>query len=81
MMRVVGWLGLSILGTILTISGIFMLISPRAWFRLPVWIRTQGSLTGRRYASGLGAVQVRIAGAVFLAGIAWVLYAFLTVHR
>jgi hypothetical protein len=58
----------------MTINAAFMLASPRTWFRLPGWLRTQGSLTKDKYASGWGAIQIRLTGAVILAAIAWVLY-------
>jgi hypothetical protein len=77
MIRTVGWVSLVVLGVVLTINGIFMLISPRAWFRLPEWIRAQGSLTESKYASGWGAIAVRMVGAAWLAGIGWVLYSLI----
>jgi len=59
---------------LMAINAAFMLASPRSWFRLPAWLRAQGSLTEDKYATGWGAVQVRVTGAVILASIAWVLY-------
>jgi hypothetical protein len=61
-------------GVIFVINAAYMLVSPRAWFALPSWLRATGSLPQGRYTSGWGAVQVRIGGAVFLAGLVWVLY-------
>ena len=58
----------------MTINAAFMLASPRAWFHLPAWIRAQGSLIEDKYASGWGAIQVRLTGALILAAIAWVLF-------
>jgi len=55
-----------------TINAAFMLISPQAWFRLPGWIRANGTLTEKRYGNGWGAVQLRLLGAIMLAAIAWV---------
>ncbi|MFZ0136177.1 MAG: hypothetical protein WAK89_03910 [Candidatus Sulfotelmatobacter sp.] len=49
-----------------------MLVSPRAWFRLPKWIRVQGFGFGAK-AEGSG-VQLRMTGALILAFIAWILY-------
>jgi uncharacterized membrane protein len=63
-----------IVGVVMTINAAFMLASPRAWFRLPRWLRAQGSLTEAKYASGWGAIQVRATGAVILAVIVWLLY-------
>jgi len=74
MLRTVGWCIASIVGVLMVVNAFFMLVSPRAWFRLPGWIRAQGSLAEQKYASGRGAVEVRLTGAVILAGIAWVLY-------
>jgi hypothetical protein len=56
----------------LTTNAAFMLISRRAWFGLPDWIRANETLTERRYGSGWGAVQVRLLEGIILAVIAWV---------
>ncbi len=71
---ILGWSLLIILGVVLLLNAIFMLASPRAWFRLPRWIGVQGSLTEEKYASGWGGIQVRLTGGVWLGFIAWVLY-------
>ena len=54
---------------VLSVNAPLMFISPRAWFRLPTWIRLSGSLSEAKYSAGWGAVQVRILGAVLLATI------------
>jgi hypothetical protein len=74
MLRIVGLCIAVVVGMVMTINASFMLASPRAWFRLPAWLRAQGSLMEDKYASGWGAVQVRLTGALILAAIAWVLY-------
>jgi hypothetical protein len=74
MTRMVGWSIAVLVGLLMTINAAFMLASPRTWFHLPNWLRAQGSLTEDRYASGWGAIQVRVTGAIILAAIAWVLY-------
>jgi hypothetical protein len=56
----------------LFINGWFMLLSPKAWFRLPSWFAGRGSLKEKRYGSGPASIQVRIAGAVFIAVPVWV---------
>ncbi len=53
------------------INAAFMLASPRAWFRLPGWLKAQGSLSEERYRHGLGALEIRFVGAVILAALAW----------
>ena len=53
------------------INALFMASSPRAWFRLPRWLRAQGPLTEEKYTSGWGAIQVRIAGAALIGILAW----------
>jgi hypothetical protein len=63
-----------LVGVVMAINAAFMFVSPRAWFRLPAWLKAQGSLTEERYATGWGAVNIRLMGAVILAAIAWVLY-------
>jgi hypothetical protein len=77
MIRVIGWIVVAFVVIVMTINAAFMLISPRAWFRLPVWLRAQGTLTEDRYSAGWGAVQLRIAGALMLGSIGWVAYAML----
>jgi hypothetical protein len=72
--QIIGWCCVILVGLILTINAAFMLVSPRAWFRLPDWLRAQGTLTEDRYATGWGAIQLRLTGAGMLAAIAWVLY-------
>ena len=42
------------LGAVVFVNALFMLASPRAWFRLPGWIRAQGTLTEGKYATGWG---------------------------
>lgn len=63
-----------LIGLLMLVNGIFMFISPRAWFRLPSWLRAQGSMTEEKYTSGWGAVQVRLAGIVTVGGLVWILY-------
>jgi len=58
----------------MAINAVFMLVSPRAWFRLPGWVAARGSLTKERYAARWGAVQIRITGAVMIGTILWVIY-------
>lgn len=74
MTRIFAW-GIGILTAIvMVINAAFMLASPRTWFHLPNWLRTQGSLTEGRFSSGWGAVQIRLTGAIILGAIAWVTY-------
>lgn len=73
-MQILGWLTVAAVGVVLVVNGLFMVLSPRAWSRLPSWIPGRGSLTEKRYGSGFGAIQVRIVGALFLGVIVWVLY-------
>lgn len=76
-MHTVGWVVVGVVAALMIINGSVMLISPRAWFRLPSWLRAQGTLTEDRYAKGWGAVQVRIAGGLILGSIAWVVNAMI----
>jgi hypothetical protein len=64
----------------IVVNALFMLVSPRAWYRLPKWFRASGGLSEEEYSRGWGAVQVRIAGAIGLAMTAWAIYAFLSKH-
>lgn len=71
---IVGWSIVILVAAVMFVNALFMLASPRAWFHLPRWIRAQGTLTEEHYGTGWGALTVRVAGAVILAVIAWVLY-------
>jgi hypothetical protein len=73
MLRILGLCIAVVVGLVMTINAAVMLASPRSWFRLPAWLRAQGSLIEDKYASGWGAIQVRLTGALILAAIAWVL--------
>lgn len=73
MWRIVGLCGVAALVVVLALNGAFMLVSPRAWFRLPKWVGLHGSLTEARYAKGWGAIQTRLTGAIVLAVIVWAL--------
>lgn len=75
MIRILGVCIAIIIGLVITINGIFMLASPRAWFHLPHWLRpVGGSVTEDKCTTGWGAIQTRLTGAGFLVTIAWVLY-------
>jgi hypothetical protein len=76
-MLILGWIALFVLGAILTVNATVMLISPRVWFKLPTWIRAQGTLSERKNSQGFGALEIRILGALMLAAITWVVYDFL----
>lgn len=56
------------------VNGAVMLISPRLFFSLPSWMSAKGSLTKERYASGFGAIQLRLLGAVFAGFPLWLIY-------
>jgi hypothetical protein len=75
---ILGWSIVVVVGVITIVNALYMLASPRAWFQLPGWIRAQGTLTEQKYSSGWGGITVRIAGAVTLAVIAWVVFDLLT---
>ncbi len=55
-------------------NGLLMLVSPRLWFRAPRWARLTGSLSEAKYSTGLGAIQIRMLGACFLAIMIWFLH-------
>jgi hypothetical protein len=75
MRQILGWIMAAVLGAGLLTNALFMLISPRAWFRLPKWFPARSdSITEERYGSGGGAAVVRMTGAVVLAFILYVLY-------
>ena len=62
------------------VNGMFMLVSPRAWYRLPHWFRASSGLSEQKYGRGWGAVQVRLVGATYLAVAVWVLYDIISKH-
>jgi hypothetical protein len=74
------------LGTLLT-SGLFMLISPRAWLRLPSWLNfmpRKTSATSRaieEFTSGSGAMSTRLMGASVVGLIAYMLGSFFSAHN
>jgi hypothetical protein len=37
MLRLLGWVGIAVVVVVIAVNAAFMLISPRAWFRLPEW--------------------------------------------
>jgi hypothetical protein len=64
-----------LLGLLFVINGIFMLVSPRAYFKLPGWLAPKGGhITEKKYGSGWRAMELRICGAAFLGATAWVIY-------
>lgn len=73
-MRTAGICGVVLLALMLAVNAAFMLASPRAWFQLPTWFKMTGSLSEHQYATGWGAVQVRITGGLVIAVIMWVAY-------
>jgi hypothetical protein len=81
MLHVLGLLTIVLLVLLIAVNALFMVVSPRAWFHLPNWIRAQGSLTEKKFGSGWGAIQVRITGALVLGVIFWVLYDSLLLRR
>jgi len=69
--------------TIVVVTGnaALMVVSPRAWFRVPRWIRLTGTMSEDKFASGWGAIQVRLLGGCFLAIMAWFLHGCLSSPR
>jgi hypothetical protein len=63
-------------GIVMFINAAFMLVSPKAWFGLPSWLRAQGTLRKEKYSSGVRAVEIQITGAVMIAVLVWVVYDF-----
>jgi hypothetical protein len=59
---------------LIAVNASYMLISPRAWFHLPSWLRAQGSTSEDKFAAGWGAIQVRATGAIILGMMGWVLF-------
>jgi hypothetical protein len=74
MLKLVGWCCIAIVAVLVSGNATYMLVSPRAWFRLPGWMGARGAMTEAKYGSGFGAVQVRVTGASLLGVLAWVIY-------
>lgn len=81
MKLILGVLFILLFFAIFGLNAMFMLISPRAWFRLPRWLRLSGGLTESEYGSGGGAVQIRLVGGCFLAVIVSLLWVAATSRR
>jgi hypothetical protein len=58
-MSVLGWVVVVVLFVWTVINGFYMVVSPRAWFRLRGWLGLHGTLSKEEYAEGWGALQVR----------------------
>jgi len=61
-------------GLFMIIDGLFMLISPQAWFRLPRWFSGVGKLNEEQHTHGRGAMQIRVLGVIMIGLPLWVLY-------
>ena len=77
-MQVLGLCIAVVVAAVITVNASFMLVSPKAWFRLPSWILAKGTLSEKRYAQGWGAIEIRLTGALMLGVIVWVLHHALT---
>lgn len=73
-MQLLGIVIIGIVGVLMLINASVMIVSPRAWFRLPPWLGAKGTMTPEKYGTGWGAIQVRLVGAIMLAVFAWVLF-------
>jgi hypothetical protein len=73
-MKLLGFAAFVTLFIILGINGAYMMVSPVRWFRLPMWLRAQGGLRPETHSAGWRAVEVRLAGAITLAFVGWILY-------
>jgi hypothetical protein len=67
-----GWVIAMFLAFMFLFNGAVMLISPKAWWRLPSWLAGHGTMTERKYDSRGGRLQVRALGAIFIAVVAYV---------
>jgi len=56
------------------VNSLCMLIFPRAWLRLPELFPTAGAAFRERYGTEKTLIGIRMTGAIFFAGIAWVVY-------
>lgn len=70
----VGLCAIAIFTLTLGVNGLYMLVSPRAWYRLPRWFRASAGLSEEKYGHGWGAAQIRVVGAAYLGVIVWMIY-------
>jgi hypothetical protein len=73
-MKMVYWFCLFITLIVFGFNGLIMLISPRAWFRMPFWLRFSGSLPELKYVSGWGAITVRLLGICLISLVVYLSY-------
>ena len=72
------WAVFAITLAIMLINALYMLVSPKAWFALPGWLRLEGVMTMNRYGDRWGTLQIRVLGAVVIAAIGWIAIGLLT---
>jgi len=51
-----------------------MLISPKTWLRLPVWMKLTANFTERTHGTQSGQLKIRLLGAFFLSVMLWMLH-------
>ena len=71
---VVVWLLFAAVVVGVAINAASMLVSPRAWRHLPSWLRAKTQFGEHSYAAGWGAWLGRIAVAILLGAMLWILY-------
>jgi hypothetical protein len=74
MVKILGGIFLAAFVVMFVVNGVYMLIFPRAWLRLPAWFPTAGTAFRERYGTEKALLGIRMTGAIFLAGIALVVY-------
>jgi len=58
------------------INGLPMIVSPRAWYRLPRWLRISWSSLGKEQSSSKwSAIRLRIIGFLIIAIATWIIFA------
>ena len=72
------WVIFAITVMMIVANALYMLISPKAWLRLPGWLRLGGELALQRYGNNRGLLKVRILGAIFIATVIWIAAELLT---
>jgi len=68
------WVLVAIVAVIMAVNAIVMLVSPRAWSKLPNWIRAQGFWFEARCADGGGSIEARVTATILLAILLLLLY-------
>ncbi len=67
-------------GVLALVNGLFMVVSPLAWLRLPRWMGEKPSMTEEEYGHGPRAAFIRVSGAILLLVTVWAVHDLMTIR-